>query len=371
MRRFARGKRRRAAIIVLVAISLPILLVFAGFAVDLATMQRARSELRVATDLAAKAATDELQMTGNVAQARLAGQAVAFENLVMGKGLRLKAEDFVFGAGVKQSSGAYQFVAGALPTNAVQVSSARDSSNLDGGIGLFFGGLYGSAGFEPNCTATAAFVNIDICLVLDRSTSMKRGVSETKTRAELFCLPPEPTSRWAFLDQAIDVFTNILASTGGPENVALVTFGGECTAMCRPAEYVTPVTVDQDLTTNLALIDWAIGTRTTTVWNGNTDIAAAITAGTNVMANARPNSEKVMIVLTDGNYTTTDPNVEAAVAAANGITIHTITYSAQANQTDMQNVATTGGGTHYHAPDGDALEDVFKEIAASFVFLVE
>jgi Ca-activated chloride channel family protein len=58
-----------------------------------------------------------------------------------------------------------------------------------------------------------------------------------------------------------------------------------------------------------------------------------------------------------------DPVEVARAAAAANITIHTITFSAQADRTLMAQVAAIGGGNHYHAPDAQALTQVFSTIA--------
>ena len=78
-----------------------------------------------------------------------------------------------------------------------------------------------------------------------------------------------------------------------------------------------------------------------------------------------------MIVLTDGNYTGNDPVPAATAAAAADIIVHTITFSAGANQTDMQEVATAGGGLHYHAPDAATLNEIFRDLAAMPVLITE
>ena len=53
----------------------------------------------------------------------------------------------------------------------------------------------------------------------------------------------------------------------------------------------------------------------------------------------------------------------AAVAADQGVVIHTITYGADADQALMQEVAQMGGGQHWHAPDSTQLTQVFDDIA--------
>jgi hypothetical protein len=112
------------------------------------------------------------------------------------------------------------------------------------------------------------------------------------------------------------------------------------------------------------------------VWNGNTETSvgmelarAELTGG-----NARSTAHKIMVVLTDGAYSNgIHPAGPAAVAAANKIQVHTITFgSCPANVIhDMQETAAAGGGNHYHAPDASTLNDAFSEIAGAIAILTE
>ncbi|MGI9515647.1 MAG: hypothetical protein ACR2NP_01260, partial [Pirellulaceae bacterium] len=76
-------------------------------------------------------------------------------------------------------------------------------------------------------------------------------------------------------------------------------------------------------------------------------------------------------VLTDGNYTEADPVPAATTAAGQEIVIHTITFSAGADQTTMQSVASEGGGNHHHADNAGDLTAIFQEIAASLTVLID
>jgi hypothetical protein len=55
------------------------------------------------------------------------------------------------------------------------------------------------------------------------------------------------------------------------------------------------------------------------------------------------------------------------------MTVHTITFSRDANQSLMRRVAqATQGGLHFHADDAADLSDVFREIAKNLaVVLIE
>ena len=82
-------------------------------------------------------------------------------------------------------------------------------------------------------------------------------------------------------------------------------------------------------------------------------------------ASARPFAAKTVVILTDGENTAgEDPGtVVRRVVEGNSVTIHTVTFSSGANQTPMQDVAEVGGGSHFHADEGDGLVQIFEEIA--------
>ncbi len=99
---------------------------------------------------------------------------------------------------------------------------------------------------------------------------------------------------------------------------------------------------------------------------GNTNIAAGMQDAVNVLTSnqSRLTAKKTMILLTDGLKTQgLDPLTLAQAAASANITIHTITFSSQADQPLMRQVASIGGGNHYHAPTPDSLAAVFGTIA--------
>ena len=132
--------------------------------------------------------------------------------------------------------------------------------------------------------------------------------------------------------------------------------------------------VDQDLTPDLSLITAAMTSRSNSVWNGMTMIKEGIHEARHVLKGpaARPLAEKIMIVLTDGAYNGGDPVPEAAnTYNSHDITVHTITFGAGANQTDMQAVAVAGHGRHFHAPDPETLSDIFHELAGTISILTE
>ncbi len=71
-----------------------------------------------------------------------------------------------------------------------------------------------------------------------------------------------------------------------------------------------------------------------------------------------------MVLFTDGNPTHGGSPTAGAVNAFNeNIIIHTVTFGAGANQTEMIAVADATGGRHFHATDETDLENIFREIA--------
>ena len=371
------GQGRRGATAVMVVIILPVLMLFVGFSVDLAYMQLTRAELRAATDLAAKAASSELAATGSEAMAIAKGQQVASANTVAGDGLTLDSNDFVFGHSTRSVTGKWVFTANESPTNAVQVNGRRTSLAPDGHVELFFSGLIAGGGFETTADATSAFINADICLVLDRSSSMKLAVSNPATGMgggdPRDCEVPWPDSRWMALDNAIALFINEMDTTLAYEQVAVVTFASDNTKCGFTNQAAT---LDQPLTTDLANVTSAMGNLSSTVWGGNTETSVGMgLARAELMGpNARETAHKIMVVLTDGAYTNgVHPETEAAAAFSEDIQVHTVTFgSCPANViSDMQDTAIAGGGNHYHAPDAATLGNVFAEIAGSIAILID
>ena len=88
---------------------------------------------------------------------------------------------------------------------------------------LFFGGFLGRSQFEPTQVASVVRLDRDICLVVDRSSSMKLYLTDTAPVMSgsdpRFCQPPDPVlSRWAALNSAIDVFIAELANGEKPSH---------------------------------------------------------------------------------------------------------------------------------------------------------
>jgi hypothetical protein len=148
--------------------------------------------------------------------------------------------------------------------------------------------------------------------------------------------------------------------------VALVSFGSDCTYF---GVHNTESSVDQALTYDPSEVDTAAAVISNRIFNGSTNTAAGIDQGVVALTNptlSRPFARKIMVYLTDGFRTQgRDPVAAAQDAATRDIIIYTITFGATFDHSEMVAVGSATGGRHYHAPDSDALTQIFREIAAS------
>ncbi len=375
--RFVR-ETRRAAILTLFVMLLPVLLVMLGYSVDMAYMQLVRTEMRLASDNIARVAADNLSRYENESQAITAGINIADDFTVAGKPLRLSANDFDFGRASAGATGAFVFDTNGTPANAVRVNAVRNASNADGNVPLFFSRIIGSPAYSPQVSATASFVNVDVCLVLDRSTSMKFKVTSTESGMSIndrrFCKAPPSDSRWSSLAAAVKVFNEVLSSNTSDEQVSIVTFGSDINSVAPGlCGRLATATLDMQLSTNLSAADGTINTLSNSVWNGNTEIASGIQLGTQELTSSRTRrlADKVMIVLTDGYPTAGDAVAAASAAAAQKIVVYAITFGPDGDQDHMRAVAAAGNGEHAHAADEATLKEIFKRFAAKATILIQ
>jgi len=333
------SRKRRGAMLVLICVMIFAFLVTVAFSVDIAYMHLVKSELRSATDAAAKAAAETLSRTQDVNAAIARGKAIALENKVANKGLELRDADLVFGRSQLGTSGRFEFTTGARQINSVRVNGQRTNGSLSGNVQLFLGRMFNVSTFQPEEFSTATFIQRDIVLVVDRSGSMKDFNKFNDLRA------------------AVAIFTSILVASPVDERVGL-------------ASYSTTETEDVSLTEDLALINNAMDRMPVA---GLTNISGGIDAGGNVMSRGRSRDfvERTMIVLTDGLQNRGRPaRLAASDEAAKGTIIHAITFGTDADKSTMQEVATIGGGRYFHADNGAQLRQVFTEIALTLSTII-
>jgi Ca-activated chloride channel family protein len=357
----------------LIAICLPLFIIAAAFAVDVAYMQLARTELRTATDAAARAGAKTLSVSQNQATARAAAVAAAAKNNVAGKGLMLTNDQVVIGVGSQTSdTSRYKFTPGGNQPNAVRVTGKRTASSAAGPVGLLLGRMLGTTTFEPVHIATSTQLDRDICLVVDRSGSMMWSLDGSTLSGGACAKPNMTKSRWGGAYTAVNAFVAELDSTLQEEQCALVTYsssGSGCGYKFTTSDINCPLDFDYQP------IRDEMNDLSSKPVQGGTAIGAGIDNGVKVLTSSsvRPFAVRTMVVMTDGLHNSGGDHVTAAKkAAAKNITINTVTFSNEADVTRMKAVAEATGGKHFHADNAGELEEIFREIASTLpVMLTE
>lgn len=359
---------RRAAMLVLIAVCLPLCIIMAAFAVDVAWMQLVRTELRTAIDAAARAGAKELSLSQDIAAARNRAKQTAQRNRVAGDPLLLANNDIQFGSGAQANAATrFLFTSGGARPNAVRVNGQRTQGSAAGPVELLFAGVLGVRQFEPTQAATATLLDRDICLVVDRSGSMMWVLSggSAYPKGTKQCDPPHPTlSRWGALSISVSAFLNELGKTQQDEHVALVSYSSNTTD-CKIKYTIS--TIDSDLVaSNYTAIRNNMARISSKPVKGATAISAGLNDGIKVLTGktVRPFAVRTIILMTDGIHNLgPEPILSARAAATKGIVIHTITFSNDADIKRMRSVAAAAGGKHFHANDLATLVSAFREIA--------
>jgi hypothetical protein len=357
--------------LVLVAVCLPLCLIMAAFAVNVAWMQLIRTELRTATDAAARAGAKSLSLYQSRTAAIAGAKTAAQRNPVAGAGLTLDDPDIEVGLSQQSTSTSrFQFTPGGTLLNAVRVTGRRTQGSTAGAVNLLFTGMFSVKNFQPVDVATATDLDRDICLVLDRSGSMMQGISGvTAPTLTSNCQPPNAQSRWAALDAAVNSFLDDLEATPQRENIAMVSYGSNMVA-CGNTYNVADI--NSDLVSDYSPIRSEIKRIGSKPIQGRTAIGDGLQDGIAVLTGpkARPFAAKTIILMTDGLQNQGVPAIDVARQAfAQHITIHTITFSDEANQPAMIDVANAAGGQHFHAPSAAELKKIFQQIAATLPVL--
>ena len=364
--------------LVLVSAMLVLLLAMCLFTVDVAYMQLTRSELRAATDAAAKAGAEALRRTKDEALARAAAKTVASKNSVGGTPMTLLDSEITFGSTQLQPDGSWQFTAGATPSTAIQVSTAMGGSSANQPVQLFFANAFGSGSFSPTQTSTAAHTATEIVLCIDRSHSMcfdLTGVTwsyppNTPQFPHPVVYPPRAGSRWWSLKKAMQDFTNITNSQNPKPRLSMVTWGSEITlshfegmltGLTAPASFL-----DSQLTINHGQMMSILNNRSLLPILGGTNMEAGLTDAIDVLTapGIDPLASKVIVLMSDGQWNFgNDPVNAAQTAKTNKIIIHTVSFLSAGNQSTMQQIANITGGHAYSASNEAQLQDAFVEIA--------
>lgn len=367
---------RRGAILVLVAIVLPVIALMAAFAIDVAWMQLVNTELRTATDSASRAGAKILSASQDQDAARAAALDAASRNLVAGDPMLLAPGDVQFGRSEQASANSrFRFTqANSGLINAIHVDGRRTQGSPGGPVDLFFARIVGQDFYEPVQEAVSTVLDRDIVLVIDRSGSMGLDLFAIGDRNGQNCGPLDPTTRFAALDAAIEAFLQELDLTFPNEQVALASYSSRFRRNCSGGQLDFQVAdLRQQLTQNFDRIRAVMDGFMQNGIGGSTAIGEGLRQGIREITSprTRPFAIKTIVLMTDGLQNTgVEPAVVARQAAAQEIVVHTISFSAGADQTRMRQVADITGGKHFHADTAADLAASFREIARTLPVLL-
>src|SRR6478672_8589831 len=159
----ARQESRRGAMMVLIAVCLPLCIIMAAFAINVAWMQLVRTELRTSTDAAARAAGKELSLAQSTTVARTAAKDAAKRNFVAGGPLQLADSDIEFGNSSQPTdTSRFVFTPGGKIPNAVRVTGQRTKGSNSGPVNMLLSKVFTIKQFEPKETAISTQLDRDI-----------------------------------------------------------------------------------------------------------------------------------------------------------------------------------------------------------------
>jgi uncharacterized protein YegL len=255
---------------------------------------------------------------------------------------------------------AYTFTPGANG-NAVRLTTTSFNGGAGSALQPFFPTFSSTFDIRPLCSATNTQTTLDVAIVVDRSGSMAFAADEATggTPAAApegwdYGDPVPPNSRWLDLVAAVTGFCDELTGTAKVEKIGMVSYSDSATREVQLTEVYTQI---DDA-------NFAISMEFDGGW---TNVGDGIEKGIDIVTEpkyCRPWATNALVLMSDGNHNTgTDPIAAANQAVARGIPIYTVSFSSEANQALMQQIADMTGGTHYYAQDAQQLNDAFRTIA--------
>jgi Ca-activated chloride channel homolog len=356
---------RHGSAMVLMTVLLPVVLAVAAYSINVVYMELSRTQLQVTTDVATRAAGRALAVTRSRSEAIAAADRVIQLNTFDNRNFDLSSAELKFGASTRIDTARYRFTEGATEPNAVRFETG---SKLK--VQTLFPTMGVPIDFRPVKSAICTQTELDVVLVIDRSGSMAYGCFEAATAScppvnappgWCFGMPVPMGSRWLDAVGSVSRFLQLLDQSAHRERVGLVTFGDLAAK-------------DAPLSEDYSTVFNGMSVHTLRFNGGATNIGAGILNGAAILGDkrfARGWASRVMVILTDGNWTSgIDPSTCASMAAAQNIEIYTVTFSAEADQLKMQEVAAIGNGKHFHATTPAELSEAFKAISNTLPTLI-
>jgi len=175
----ANGERRRATVLVKVAILVPVIGGFAAFGVEMTMLHALQNDAQRAADAAALAVAGWMARQPSLSnidsnQAFTIAQDTVNRNNVGNSAVTLASGDVVLGQASYNAAGqAYTWSgAGTNPSNAVQVTVRRTSDSPSGAVPLLFARIIGRSAADVSAVAQAAIAARTWAVVVDNSEVM-------------------------------------------------------------------------------------------------------------------------------------------------------------------------------------------------------
>lgn len=346
-----RFKHRKATIITLFAMFLPVLLLLSGFSLMVAWSQLVRTELRTAHDFAARAGAKRLSLDQDGFKARQATIDAASRNFVAGRPFRIQPSDVTLGVSKQINTNTkFQFAEGGSRLGSVKVNARLQADDPVSKMLIKLAGV-NSASFSNNTVAT--LLDRDISVVIDISGSMGLDITYPFDGNGQNEGPMGLNTRFAALASAIHQFAKELNDTPQQERVCFTAYSSSSTLMNTLSDSTVNITGPVE-----KFMRDGIG--------GGTAIGMGLSDGIRGVLGTGSRSFAVptIVLMTDGNHNTgISPESVVSQAIEKNITVHTITFSPAANQSSMKSVAKSTGGLHFHANSLIDLTESFREIA--------
>lgn len=169
-----RDSNRRGAVVVLIAVMLPVLIALTALTVDVGVMYNARADLQRAADAAAISAAGLLSSKNGdpMTLARQTAKEIVSRNPVMGKTVTVDDADITFGHAIYTAgTSQFDFVPSTNLPDAVRVVVRKTEGSPNGPLPLFFASIFGKKMTDVKAEAVAMLIPRDIALVADLSRS--------------------------------------------------------------------------------------------------------------------------------------------------------------------------------------------------------
>lgn len=362
----------------MVLIMIIAMLTLSAFCIGVSQIQLASTEVQIVADCASLSATtmigEEDNHTGTYNTPTEVAQYVPTRNTIMGVRASVNDSDVVLGNARMGSNGRMVFTPNRLPQNAVKVSVGLGGSSSMQAQNLLFPFQMSASSFTLRKESISAKLEHDICVVLDRSGSMRWHKQAGRpypyhpvwNRFAWWYYSHPTQSRWGAVVNAMNPLVESLEATQMQEQCSVVTFG---TSMrwyyWRWNASDTNVQPTQDYRNIVSTLE-ALGE--SKPMHGGTQISAGMDRASDILTGplSRGHAYKTMVVLTDGDENSGSNAVRSAQRAADrGITVHTVTFASSSGFRTMQRTALAGGGTAYWAPDEQKLREIFAEIGSA------